>query len=217
MIPEAEWEQLQRRVLGVTRERMLREAAEAVSRLTQERGYVLVLEDLHWSDVSTLEWLSYIAQRQETAKLLIIGTYRPQEVLVSGHPLRGVVQDLLARSRCEELRVAPLSEQSVREYLSSRFSHAIAASTLPGLIHRRTGGNPLFVVNVADYLTAQQVLQQSGAEWHVHGDVHVVADSVPQSLQHLIERQLERLPKEAQHVLNPVSYTHLTLPTNREV
>ena len=172
VISDAEWEQVQRRVQGSTRERMLREAAEVVARFTQERGYVLVLEDLHWSDVSTLEWLSYIAQRQEAAKLLIIGTYRPQDVLISGHPLRGVVQDLITRNRCEELRVAPLSEQSVNEYLSSRFSHSIAASTLPGLIHRRTGGNPLFMVNIADYLTAQQVLQQNDAEWSMHGEVN---------------------------------------------
>ena len=205
VIPEAEWEQLQRRVQGATRERMLREAAEVTVRFTQEQGYVLVLEDLHWSDVSTLEWLSYIAQRQEAAKLLIIGTYRPQEVLVSGHPLRGVVQNLSSRNRCEELHVVPLSEPSVSDYLSSRFGSSVAASALPGLIHRRTGGNPLFMVNVADYLTAQQVLQQSNAEWHVRGDVYVVADSVPQSLQHLIERQLERLPEEAQHVLEVAS------------
>ena len=78
VITDAEWELLQRRVQGATRERMLREAAEVVARFTQEQGYVFVLEDLHWSDVSTLEWLSYIAQRREPAKLLIIGTYRPK-------------------------------------------------------------------------------------------------------------------------------------------
>ena len=205
VISDAEWEQVQRRVQGSNRERMLREAAEVVARFTQERGYVLVLEDLHWSDISTLEWLSYIAQRREAAKLLIIGTYRPQEVLISGHPLRGVVQDLITRNRCEELRVAPLSEQSVNEYLSSRFSHSITASTLPSLIYRRTGGNPLFMVNIADYLTAQQLLQQHDAGWSIHGEVNVIAASVPQSLQHLIEKQLERLPEDAQHMLEVAS------------
>ncbi len=130
-VTDAEGELLQRRVQGATRERMLREAAEVVARFTQERGYVFVLEDLHWSDVSTLQWLSYIAQRQEAAKLLIIGTYRPQDVLISGHPLRGVVQDLTARNRCEELRVAPLSEQSVSEYLTGRFGSSVSASVLP--------------------------------------------------------------------------------------
>jgi tetratricopeptide (TPR) repeat protein len=184
---------------------MLREAAEVTIRFTQERGFVLVLEDLHWSDVSTLEWLSYIAQRREPAKLLIIGTYRPQDVLVSSHPLRGVVQDLTARGRCEELRVIPLSEHAVSEYLSRRFGSFAATSPLPVLIHRRTGGNPLFLLNVTEYLTDQNVLRQEEGQWIVDGDVNAVAEGVPQSLQHLIERQLERLPEDAQRLLEVAS------------
>jgi len=103
-----ELEALQRQLQGSTRERMLREAAEVITVFTRQQGLVLVIEDLHWSDVSTLEWLSYIAQRREPTKLLIIGTYRPTEVLMSGHPLRGVVQELIARRCCEELRVMPI-------------------------------------------------------------------------------------------------------------
>jgi len=55
---------LQQRALGATRERMLREPAEAVEILTQARPLVLVLEDLHWSDASTLDWLAYVARRR---------------------------------------------------------------------------------------------------------------------------------------------------------
>jgi hypothetical protein len=51
----------------LTRERMLRELAEAVEVLTAERPLVLVLEDLHWSDMSTLEWLAYVARRRGAA------------------------------------------------------------------------------------------------------------------------------------------------------
>ena len=54
LLSAAELEALQRKVLGATRERMLREMAEAVEALTAERALVLWLEDLQWSDVSTL-------------------------------------------------------------------------------------------------------------------------------------------------------------------
>ena len=70
LIGAAELEALHWQLQGATRERMLREAAEILTVFTRERGLVLVLEDLHWSDVSTLEWLSYIAQRREPATLL---------------------------------------------------------------------------------------------------------------------------------------------------
>ena len=65
---------LQQRAQGAKRERMLREMAEAAELFTTTRALVLVLEDLHWSDVSTLDWLSYMARRREPAKLLILGT-----------------------------------------------------------------------------------------------------------------------------------------------
>jgi DNA-binding winged helix-turn-helix (wHTH) protein len=63
LLSAAEFETLQRRLGGTTRERMLRELAEAVEVLSIERPLLLVLEDLHWSDTATLEWLGYVARR----------------------------------------------------------------------------------------------------------------------------------------------------------
>ena len=88
LVPEDDYEALQRRGGGVTRERMLRELAEAVEVLTAMRPLVLVLEDLHWSDAATVDWLAYVARRREAARLLVLGTYRPVEALVQGHPVR---------------------------------------------------------------------------------------------------------------------------------
>src|SRR5262245_51696193 len=94
---------LQPRLQGTNRERMLREMAEVAELFTARRGLVLVLEDLHWSDISTLEWLMYVARRRQPAKLLILGTYRPADMLASNHPLGGIVQELQARSQGAEL------------------------------------------------------------------------------------------------------------------
>ena len=77
LVSSAELEELQRRVLGSTRERMLRELAEALTVLTATQPLVLVLEDLHWSDYATLDVLAALARRREPARLLVLGTYRP--------------------------------------------------------------------------------------------------------------------------------------------
>src|SRR5262249_29134796 len=110
--PQA-YEQLQQLIQGTSRERMLREMAEATELFTAARTLVLVLEDLHWSDVSTLDWVSYMARRREPAKLLILGTYRPEDVLASNHPLHGTVQELKARGECEEGRLTPLPSEPI--------------------------------------------------------------------------------------------------------
>src|SRR5215470_5143345 len=67
-------EAVQRRTLGATRERMLRNLAEMVEALTVERLLVLVLEDLHWSDTATLDLVAYLARRREPARFLLLGT-----------------------------------------------------------------------------------------------------------------------------------------------
>src|SRR5206468_9686388 len=82
LVSEMELERLQRQVQGVTQARMLRELAQALEVLTTDRPLVLVLEDLQWSDLSTVEFLTYMAQRREPARLLVLGTYRPAEAVI---------------------------------------------------------------------------------------------------------------------------------------
>ena len=74
LMSDTELEAVQRRAHGATRERMLRELAEAVEALTATTPLVLVLEDLQWSDYSTLDLLAVLAQRRGPARLMLLGT-----------------------------------------------------------------------------------------------------------------------------------------------
>src|SRR4029450_6003698 len=104
-----------------TRDRMLREMADALEALTANLPLVVILEDLHWSDYSTLDLISYLARQRQPAQLMVIGTYRTAELIVSGHPLKAVKQELLAKQQCEELPLECLGEEAVAKYLSDRF------------------------------------------------------------------------------------------------
>jgi len=73
---------------------MVRELAEALEALTAERPLIPRLEDLHWSDYSTLDLLSALARRQEAAQLLTLGTHRSVEVLSRAHPLKAIKREL---------------------------------------------------------------------------------------------------------------------------
>src|SRR4030095_7303838 len=121
LVSAADRELLNREVAGGTRERMLREMGEALEALTADLPLVLILEDLHWSDYSTLDLISYLARQRQAAQLMLIGTYRTAELIVSGHPLKAVKQELLAKQQCEELPLEYLSEEAVAKYLSVRF------------------------------------------------------------------------------------------------
>src|SRR5262245_17687304 len=159
LLPAGELETLRRNTRG-TRERMLREIAEAIEALTAETPLVLAFEDLHWSDYSTLDLISYLARRREGARLLVIGVYRSVEATLQEHPLISVKQELQMRRLCEELALGRLSETAVGEYLARRFPPQRFPDGLARLIHEGVRGNPLFMVNVVDYLEAEGLIAE---------------------------------------------------------
>ena len=184
---------LQHQVAGATKTRMLRELAEAIEVITAERPLVLRLEDLHWSDVSTLDWLAFVARRTERARLLVIGTYRPVEVLMREHPLKAIKQELHLHGYCKELSLGFLSEAAVREYLEVRFSgEEIGRATLRRLariIHQRTDGNPLFMVNMVNHLLTHDVIVQVGGRVVLHSEEEEAEEGeVPEDLRQMIEQ-----------------------------
>jgi len=209
LISAADLEGVQRQILGATRERMLREMAEAVEALTAERPLVLVLEDLHWSDPSTLDLVSSLARRQEPARLLLIGTYRPADLHLNHQPLKAIKRELQMHKRCEELPLELLPEAAVGEYLAQRLGAGTPpAAPLPQLarlIHQRTDGNPLFVVNVVDYLLTQGVITAGGEPWELEVNGGETGMGVPASLRQVIEKQIDGLSAEEQRVLEAAS------------
>jgi len=201
--------ELLRQAPGVSQQRMLREMTQALEAITSDLPLVLFLEDLHWSDVSTLELISAVARRTEPARLLIIGTFRPIEMLLREHPLRTVKEELELHRHCEELRLKLLTEKSISEYLRARFSRGNAEqwNQLARAIHQRTEGNPLFVVNLVDYLVRRGELDSDGLATRIESarDLDIRKDDIPHSIRQLIERNLERLSLEEQRVLEAAS------------
>jgi predicted ATPase len=205
LLSAPERESLSREALGATRERMLREMGDALEALTADLPLVLILEDLHWSDYSTLDLISYLARQRHAAQLMLVGTYRPVELVVSGHPLRAVKQELLAKHQCEELPLEYLGEEAVGNYLSMRFPGHRFPSELAGLIHERTEGNPLFMVNVVDYLVAEGLIVETKESWELTVEIEKVDVGVPDSIKQMIEMQVDHLDAEEQRALEAAS------------
>jgi predicted ATPase/DNA-binding winged helix-turn-helix (wHTH) protein len=205
LLSTSDRESLSRKVFGATRERMLREMSEALEALTKDLPLVLILEDLHWSDFSTLDLISYLARQRQPAQFMLIGTYRTVDLIVRGHPLRAVKQELLAKQQCEELPLEYLSENAIAKYLSARFPVNRFPAKLSGLIHERTEGNPLFMVNAVDYLVAAGLIVEYEESWELVVEIEKVEVRVPDSIKHMIERQFDRLAANEQSTLEVAS------------
>jgi len=186
---------------GATQARMLRELAEALEALAAEHPVVLVLEDLHWSDPSTVAALAWLARRRDPARLLVLGTYRPVELILHDHPLKAVKQELAAHGQCVEIPLGGLSRPAVAAYVAERQSPPVGDDAVAAFVYRRTEGHPLFMVQVVDYLDRQHLLPDAAALAADRADVPAIEQAVPQGLQDLLEAQLGRLTATEQQVL----------------
>src|SRR5262249_10076364 len=99
-------------------QRMRREFCAFIEAATATRPLILALEDVHWSDPSTVDLLYMLAQRREPARLFVIGTYRPAELVTSDHGLWSVQQTLRARRQSREIALQGLGVNDLRAYLS---------------------------------------------------------------------------------------------------
>lgn len=212
LVSDSDRELLNRGVLGATRERMLREMGEALEALTAEMPLVLIFEDLHWSDYSTLDLVSYLARQRQPAHLMLIGTYRTVELILSGHPLKAVKQELLAKQQCEELPLEYLNEEAVGKYLAIRFPGNRFPAGLARLIHERTEGNPLFMINAVDFLVTEGLIveRELGADLIV--EIGKVEVGVPDSIKQMIEKQLNHLGADKRRTLEAASVAGAEFP-----
>jgi predicted ATPase len=149
-----------------------------------------------------VECLAGLAQRREPARLLMLGTYRPAEAVIRGHPLRGMVQELCGRGQAVELRLEVLPAEDVAAYVAGRLGGP-ASAALAAFIYERTDGNALFMVNMLEHLVQQGEVVRRGGAWTLREGAETV--SVPEGLRQLLGRRLEALRPEARRVLEAAS------------
>lgn len=179
-------------IFGTSRERMLREITDAFEALSAVNPVILILEDLHWSDPSTIDLLTSIATRTSPARLMILSTYRPSELGGSGNRLSQAQNELEIHGQCLLLPLSYLTEGDIRDYLAWRFSQSDFQAPLIGSLHRRTSGNPLFVSCVVDEL------ERSGS---IELSPEAIRAVVPNTLQSMFERQYNHLTEWEQEIL----------------
>ncbi|HEX2375510.1 MAG TPA: AAA family ATPase [Actinomycetota bacterium] len=193
LVADADREDVERRALGGTQGRMLREAAEALEAVGSDRPLLLVLEDLHWADPSTVDLLDWLARRGTAARLLVIGTFRPADALAGGAPIADAAAELRLRGLATELRVGELDRQEVAAVLGRGLPGAEVPEELARLVHRRTDGVPLFVVQLAQAWTDTGRLRPADGRWELDPRPGGAEPDVPDDLRRLLELQLDRL------------------------
>lgn len=186
-----------------TQERVKRELGAFLQEVTRQEPLVLFFDDIHWTDPSTIDLLSYLATKFDRTKILLIVTYRPSELLLSKHLFWGVKRELQARGACREIEVEFLSTGDVERYIALEFPENSFPREFAEVIHSRTEGNPLFMVDLLCYLRDRKAVLQEEADgsWRLAQSLPDLSRGIPQSISSVIERKIEQLSERDREVL----------------
>jgi DNA-binding winged helix-turn-helix (wHTH) protein len=195
---------LTKELAGSTCQRMVREFCDLVEVLARHRPLVLVLEDLHWSDYSTIDLLSALARRAGPAKLMVIATYRLGDAIERSHPVRDVSLNLGSAHLCSEIALGPLDLWAVREFVAGE-DGSQDAQDLAHIIVGQSGGIPLFMHASLDNLAERGLIGQSASGWRLNVSPRDIRFTVTGKLAQTIEARIAQLDGVQTEVLEAAS------------
>jgi predicted ATPase/class 3 adenylate cyclase len=170
---------------------------EFMGRAAQGQPLLLVLEDLHWADESTVLLTEYLAPLLSEMPVLVLGTYRDVEVDLD-HPLARVIGQLARRYLVEQVSLRRLSYDGVRAMLQALAGQS-APEQLVRLIDRETEGNPFFIEELYLHLVESGVLLDEHGG--VRADLQLDEVPVPESIRLVVGQRLDRLAESTREVL----------------
>jgi serine/threonine protein kinase/predicted ATPase len=182
-------------------ERLVRELAAFFEDLARSHPIVLFLDDLHWADASTIDFLAFLAPRLTRSRILIVLTFRESELLISHSPFAALHTDLQSRLIARQLKLQYLTKTEIEAYISEEFPNHKFSLEFIEVIHRKTGGSPLFLVDVMRYLREENFLKKSEHRWVLTRDLRDVEAEVPASTRSMIQRKIDQLDDNGRRLL----------------
>ena len=176
---------------------MLHGIGEFIERAANSRPMVLTYEDLHWADESTLLLLRHLGGRAAELPLLIIGTFRDDE-LEPGRPLTTAIGPLFRDVGAIDLRPRSMTVDEVRTMLTAR-AGSDAPQELVDLVYSETQGNPFFTEELFRHLRDNGRLFDDEGQWR--SGFEIGDTEVPQGVRLILDRRLDQLGSEHRKML----------------
>ena len=178
-----------------------------------EHGLLLVVEDLHWSDASTRELLDYMTRRLSGTRMLVLATYRSDE-LDRKHPLLPLVQGWRRGNLVTLIELRPLQPVGVADMVRAIFDTDEVTDEFRDFLYRRTEGNPFVLEEMLKAALDRGDIYRSKAGWERRPDLSQLA--IPPTVRDTILLRVERLEREEAEILRTAavlgeSFSYATL------
>jgi class 3 adenylate cyclase/tetratricopeptide (TPR) repeat protein len=179
---------------------LYRAIIDLLTRAAAEAPVLVVLDDLHWADHSTLLFLRHLIRATTDVPLLVVGTYRDTD-LNRNHPLAGILADLRRERNVERLALSGLDGSEVRALVGAVAGHELddELGRLVDRIHDETEGNPFFVGEILTHLVESGAVVRRDGRWLAEEPIDRL--SVPEGVREVLGRRLASLDAGAEEAL----------------
>jgi predicted ATPase len=188
------------------RDLLFENVSMGLSRYTQNTPTLLCIEDLQWADSSSLALMHYLARNTRKSGLLILGTYRPEDVAAKEegrHPLIKTMQIMDKENLYKKIELHRLLEDNMDEFFHTIFGESDFDDEFSTRIYKETEGNPLFFIQLLKFLIEEKVITKDNGSWKLAKDLEEA--NIPSKIYNVILRRLNRVEKQERIILDYAS------------
>src|SRR6266702_2212022 len=178
------------------------------------RPLTLALDDLQWADAATLALLQDLVTHPEPRSLLVVGTFRENEVGPS-HPVRALLAARGAGARVSQIVLGPLTDRDLTAFVAAALHGGPEqVAPLAALVREKTGANPFFAIQFLATLQQEHLLEYDAREEKWRWDLERIrARRFTDNVVELMVTKVRRLPAETQEALEVVACLGTAAPT----
>lgn len=187
----------------INRDRTFEVVARVILQLAAQAPLILFLEDLHWADHLSLALLHYLSRKSKNSRLLIIGTYRPEELIPTQaeqlHSLEKTMSSMSLEGLLSKMELKRLKREDFHQLLGSIFRSSIT-ETFEEELYQETEGNPLFIIETLNMLIDEGHLVEREGCWMLTDQMERFG--IPSKVHEVITRRVSRIEHEKRKLLD---------------
>ncbi len=185
-----------------SRDRLFEAVTQFITNISKEAPLLVILDDLQWTDQSSLLLMHYLARGVYKESLLILGAYRDTYV-DDQHPLYPVLTELNRERLLQSVSMKRMSFDDVMEMIKRILEQDDVPREFCRLVYEKTRGNPFFVEEVMKSLKEDGVIYREKNKWKI---IEVSKIEFPETVKDVIKARISRLDDECQNVLTMASF-----------
>ena len=184
------------------RDRLFEAVSQFITNISKEAPLLVVLDDLQWTDQSSLLLLHYLARGVHREHLLLLGDYRDSDI-DERHPLTPVLTELNRERLLQSVQLKRMSFDDISEMIKQILEQDVVQREFCQLVYEKTKGNPFFAEEVIKSLKEEEVIYREGNKWKIK---EVSQIEFPKTVKSVIKARITRLDDDCQNVLTMASF-----------